>query len=464
MLPLGFLLFPYLVILISKISNNNSFLIYFISGFSFGLGFLIIYLSWIFNPFLVYEITKPYTIVALLLPVCLSIFFGLSFFLYKLFNKRFLIILVTPFVFLLIEFSITNFIYGFPWISNSLVLSNNLLGLKLLKYFGTFGSGYLIVSIFVMVSLFISNNKYSNFKNLFFINLSPFIFVFLIPFISIFYDNQSYTKEIKIDIHQILSPIKNINKKNIEKNIIKIINSSDADYIIFAENNFPYLIDKKKPLNLNKFINDNKKVIIGGTSFEEGKYYNSFLLLEKNKIHFFDKKILVPFGEFLPLRKYFNFMESISGSVDFQTGLIDRAIKTDDELIILPVICYEIIFDKIFKNINKKEVDIIINLTNDSWFGDKIGPYQHFYIARMKSLIANKPLLRVSNNGISAIVDNNGIILRYSEFNKRTNLNYKLNFKNNKSFYFFHNLFFYYLVFIFILFVIIRKKSFNENK
>ena len=63
-----------------------------------------------------------------------------------------------------------------------------------------------------------------------------------------------------------------------------------------------------------------------------------------------------------------------------------------------------------FKNINKKEIDILINITNDSWFGTRSGPYQHFYISRIKSLIANKSLLRVSNNGISAIINPNGKI------------------------------------------------------
>ena len=83
MLPLGFIIFPSLIILISKLSNQNSILNFFFNGFLFGLGFLIIYLSWIFNPFLVYEETKAYAFLALLLPVFLSIFFGLGFIIYK---------------------------------------------------------------------------------------------------------------------------------------------------------------------------------------------------------------------------------------------------------------------------------------------------------------------------------------------------------------------------------------------
>ena len=83
MLPLGFIIFPSLIILISNLSNQNSFLTFFLNGFLFGLGFLIIYLSWVHSPFLVYEATEGYAFLALLLPVFLSIFFGLGFIIYK---------------------------------------------------------------------------------------------------------------------------------------------------------------------------------------------------------------------------------------------------------------------------------------------------------------------------------------------------------------------------------------------
>ena len=78
MLPLGFIIFPYVIILISNSSNQKSFLSYFFKGFLFGLGFLVIYLSWVFNPFLVYEATRSYAFLALLLPVFLSIFFSIG--------------------------------------------------------------------------------------------------------------------------------------------------------------------------------------------------------------------------------------------------------------------------------------------------------------------------------------------------------------------------------------------------
>jgi len=151
-------------------------------------------------------------------------------------------------------------------------------------------------------------------------------------------------------------------------------------------------------------------------------------------------------------------MEIISGGVDYQKGNSERIITTTDNLKILPIICYEIVFDKIFKNINKKEIDILVNITNDAWFGTKSGPYQHFYISRMKALVANKLLLRVSNNGISAIIDNNGKVVKSSKLNKKTQLKYKFKIKKNTSFFPIHKIFMYYLFLIFIFLIIYSKK------
>ena len=132
---------------------------------------------------------------------------------------------------------------------------------------------------------------------------------------------------------------------------------------MFAENNYPYLISDISDINILNSIKDNQKVIIGASRIENNKLYNSFLYLEENNIQVFDKEILVPFGEFLPFRKYLKFMENITGTIDFTSGKTKRLITTE-QINILPIICYEIIFN-FLKNINKNNIDILINITND---------------------------------------------------------------------------------------------------
>src|SRR5210317_635951 len=241
MLPLGFIIFPYFVILISSLSTQKSFLTFFFNGFLFGLGFLIIYLSWVHNPFLVYEATRAYSFFALLLPLFLSIFFGLGFLIYKYLTLKLQKILFTPLIFILIEFAISSFLYGFPWVSHSLILSNNLIGFYILKYLGTITSGYLILLFFLLPSMFtyfINIKKY--YKKLLIV-YSPLILI-LLPILFNESKQKPYNKQIIIEINQLVNPINSLNKKNIEEKIKKLINDSMSDYIIFAENNFPYLI------------------------------------------------------------------------------------------------------------------------------------------------------------------------------------------------------------------------------
>jgi len=464
MLPLGFIIFPYFVKLIFKIDSNKSILTYFSYGYFYGLGFFLIFLSWIQNPFLVFKATQPFAILAILLPIFLSIFFGLSFIIYKFLKDLIFIILLTAFIFVFTEFLISNFLYGFPWFTYSLILSNNFFGFYLIKYFGTITSGFLILSIFLFPLILTNLKQFIKIKKLILFSYTPFLLILFLPLIYSYDSNNKLNKRITLDIHQIYSPINGINKNAVKQNIFKSIESSDSNFIIFAENNYPEIISENNYFNIFEKIKKNKKVIIGATREEDDKIYNSFLFLEEDKVQHFDKKILVPFGEFLPFRNYLKFMEKISGTIDFEIGSKDRVIISEEGIKIFPIICYEIIFDKIFKDINKYEVDIIINITNDSWFGNKIGPYQHFYLTRLKSLITNKPIVRVSNNGISAIIDQKGKIIKSSKLNHVSNLKHKLTFNKSFSYYLIHNLFSIYLFILFIILLVFKKIHFNEKK
>ena len=464
MMPLGLVIFPYLIKLLNQISITQNLFYYFSLGFFYGLGFLLVFLFWIQNPFLMNEATKNFSILGLILPVFLSIVFGLGFTIYKYINKIYFLIIFTPFIFLLIEFVIANIFYGFPWITYSLILSNNLVGFYFLKYFGTYISSYLIIFIYILPVLFIYSYKLKNIKKFISITHLPFLLVFALLFFNLNSNNVEQNKKISLEIFQIFSPINKFDNHLIQTDIINKIKNSNAEYIIFAENNYPYLISDINSIDILKHIKDNKKVIIGTTRIDKNKFYNSFLFLETDNVQIFDKQILVPFGEFLPFRSYLKFLENISGNVDFTPGNKERIIKSSDQINILPVICYEIIFNKVLRKINENEIDILINITNDSWFGNTLGPYQHFYHARMRALISNKYLLRVSNNGISAIIDNNGKVLNFTKLNTIKSFNYLLEIKNTMYFGTIHNIFIFYLIFIILINFIIFKYNYKYDK
>ena len=152
-------------------------------------------------------------------------------------------------------------------------------------------------------------------------------------------------------------------------------------------------------------------------------FYNSisFYDHELNLLNTYNKVNLVPFGEFLPFEKIFGSigLKSLTNNYQsFSSGENRQIIKINKNelnLKILPLICYEIIYSgKIFDNHN---FDFIINISEDGWFGDSIGPHQHFAHSIFRAIESGKYLIRSSNNGITAIINPIGLIEKKIPFN-----------------------------------------------
>ena len=109
---------------------------------------------------------------------------------------------------------------------------------------------------------------------------------------------------------------------------------------------------------------------------------------------------------------------------------------------------------------NKKS-DFIVNITNDFWFGDYLGPYQHFYLTKIRAAEFNKPIIRVSNNGISAVIDNNGRVLNNTELNNAEKLKHKFLLQGNDNFVYLHLIFkiYFFIIFILITFYYLRNDA-----
>ena len=124
-------------------------------------------------------------------------------------------------------------------------------------------------------------------------------------------------------------------------------------------------------------------IIFGANKLDlkTGRFYNSMLLVNNNFeiIQSYNKRKLVPFGEFLPFENFFNkfgFKKITEGHSSFLKGQKDNNLFID-ELKILPLICYEIIFTDLLQR-SEVKTNLIVNISEDGWFGDSIGPDQHF--------------------------------------------------------------------------------------
>jgi len=118
----------------------------------------------------------------------------------------------------------------------------------------------------------------------------------------------------------------------------------------------------------------------------------------------YDKSHLVPFGEYIPFRSFIPLPKLTAGSIDFSAGPGPQTVKIGDLPSFSPLICYEIIFTNHVIN-EKDRPKWLLNLTNDGWYGNSPGPYQHLISARMRSVEEGIPVVRVANTGVTMVAD-----------------------------------------------------------
>lgn len=198
----------------------------------------------------------------------------------------------------------------------------------------------------------------------------------------------------------------------------------DADIIIWPEAAIPaFEVEIGSFLsNLDSAAQMNQSAVITGilNHDQQGHYFNSILALGETEhaeyrydvTQRYHKHHLLPFGEFVPFEEWlrplaplFNLpMSSFSRGDYIQPNIIAKG------LAFAPALCYEIIFNEQLRVNVTEQTDFLLTLSNDAWFGDSIGPLQHMEIARMRALELGKPLIRSTNNGVTAITDHYGRI------------------------------------------------------
>lgn len=201
----------------------------------------------------------------------------------------------------------------------------------------------------------------------------------------------------------------------------------DRTHIIWAETAVPFFLSAQPELQreLASIVPPGGYLITGAPRVAperlDGPIWNSLYVLDSGgEIQAtFDKVHLVPFGEYVPLRWLLGFAKLTAGGRDFSAGPGLQTLNLPGLPAFSPLICYEVIFPGKVTADSPTAPRWLLNLTNDAWFGDSSGPYQHFAMARMRAIEEGLPLIRVANNGISAVVDSYGRILQQIDLNDR---------------------------------------------
>lgn len=188
----------------------------------------------------------------------------------------------------------------------------------------------------------------------------------------------------------------------------------DAHWLIWPEAALPTLLSDAQPFMdamAHKARATDTSLVTGVIADQDFRFYNSLVVLGLGR-GIYHKQRLVPFGEYVP------FQDQLRGLIEFfdlpmsvlHRGPPDQAPLWLADTPVWPAVCYEIVYPDLIAS-QVHQAHAILTVSNDAWFGRSTAPAQHLQMARMRALETRRPLMRATNNGISALVDHQGRIL-----------------------------------------------------
>ena len=333
---------------------------------------------------------------------------------------------------LLIELTRDFFFGGFPWLIPGTVSVDTLLS-NLLPIFGIAGASFLIyLGAAAAASFWNSSKKIA-------ISILVFTALFFIPFNTKNVMNNDRSISVAI-VQPSLDPklkLKQIYKPLIQETLIKLslTDSIKPELIIWPEAELPFVYKSREYYALKNRFSESTELITGMWLFEGSELFNSLVNVKTDQIY--KKQHLVPFGEYIPFKTLLNPILIYFGAPisDISPGKPDQlSIQVKDSLNAAPLICYDIVFGNDVRKAVKSS-NFIINISNDSWFGQSLGPYQHLEISRIRAIENNKWLLRSTNDGFSAVIDNKGTIVDILLKGEQGVLNQEIGINNSSTIY-----------------------------
>ena len=428
-----------------KITKKKHWFLY---GWLFGFGYFLTNLYWItisltFDENFIYLV--PFVLI--LIPLFFGIFYGLATYCFFIIDtkKPLSNLFLFSLLFGLVEFLRGNILTGFPWNLIAYSFSENLEILQILSVTGTYGFNILCITFFASPALLIIRESRKDILVCIFFLISP-IFLFLIgsniikSFQSSNIIDNDYTFRIvgsKINLNRFYG---NSETGEVINDLIKLSKPDLKTKTIFLwpEGIIPNINQeelKEFEFLFTKNFNKNHLLAIGINSYENNNnqnyFYNTLSIFDHklNLISDYKKVKLVPFGEYLPFEKILGKigLKSLTNNYQsFSSGKDKKIIPikmNNINIKILPLICYEIIYSgNIFKN---SSFDLIVNISEDGWFGDSIGPHQHYTHSVFRAIESGKYLLRSANNGISAIINPTGNVESIIEFGQSGYIDFK---------------------------------------
>ena len=448
----------------------------FFLGSSYGFGFFLFGVYWITFSLTFdesFQFLIPFALI--LIPLFLSLFFSLPIVLIGYFIElKISSIILISILFSTVDFLRSFILGGFPWNIWAYSFSWSQESLQILSHIGFFSFNLILITLFFLPASIFLRDKLKYF----------FISFFIILFFSnYFYGSYKINSKIpykgqnKINF-KIVTAGMNLNEFKdqnlVISKLIKISEPKENQKTIFV---WPEgVILDSNLLKKNKFkeliksnFSKNHLIIIGANTQEtngfDTKYFNSLIIIDNdvNVIGKYNKQKLVPFGEFLPFEKALKkvgLKKVTAGYNSFSKGNNKSIITTSfgkNEINLLPLICYEIIFPSLIQKKNN-HFNFIINISEDAWFGESIGPHQHFAKAIFRSIESKSFTIRSANKGISAFISPEGKILKTLKSTESGNIDIDLPILKSKNTSMNRDLIFALLLIVYAITFFILKK------
>jgi len=436
-------LIPFLLSLYNKDSQKA-----FKSGFFFGIAFFFGTLYWIYHSINHYGGIALPASVALVFLLCLylslypatfAVLFGLA-----IRRTQLPALLIAPVFWVVLDFLRTYIFTGFPWSSIGYTQYQFLSVIQIADLTGIYGVSFLVVAVNgALADLFLLKQRT---KDMPLFPLSYTVIGFLV-LVSLIVATFVYG-HIRLREQRPGSLMKaSIIQGNIEQDRKWVPEFQDAvmathkelslkaaesspSIIVWPETAVPFffMADEAYSKDLVEFQRQLNCYLLFGSILLKGKQggrsllSNSAVLLDESGAvaYSYDKIHLVPFGEYVPLQKILFFVNKlVVGIGDYTRG--NRYIRAETPSgSFAPLICYEIIFPGLVRKFFTNGGDFMVNITNDAWFGNTSGPYQHFAMAIFRAVENRKPVIRAANTGISGFIDSSGKIISQTGIFQKT--------------------------------------------
>ena len=399
------------------------------------------------------------TFVMLILPLGLKIF-------RKIYTREkinlFFLPALTAALYVIAEWVQSWFATGLTWAKLSLSQYKNIFFIQSISLFGTYFTSFIIIFINASIALYILNRHYKsvpvNKNNLLFFSVILLYFLnSYFGFFRVMYydytdragDKETITAQImqgNISSYEKWEVSGVENSLKIYSSLVEDNNSEKIDICVFPETAIPVEISEGSDTYniIYDLAKQNNITLITGifyNNYPEDKRYNAIMAFDKNHgfIKPYGKRHLVPFGEYMPfeniLMNIFPFVAELSLFNSVLTQGEDANIMTVNGINYGGLVCFDSIFPELARKSTKEGADILIIVTNDSWFRDSPAIYQHNAQAVLRAVENNRYVIRSANTGISSFISPTGRILQQSVVFERTVLTEEIGVIKNKTVY-----------------------------